>query len=213
MQNPPTEREKLLADIDRLLAEAKDEPSRRDLERLRESLNSPQMLDMARDIETTPRRNASDLVLHFHAPLFPMPVTATGCVLATAFCLYAAMLAWSNPLILIAGRVMNLWLIAAFFGALSAMFTAMSFKRSYLVRIDTEGMATRITGKRWAHLRAGDVRWKDIRSLHERDKDRVLEVRAANGEVIEVPMKLVNYRVLKHHLDNMAMLYGERAPT
>src|ERR1043165_6162753 len=127
MQNPPTEREKLLADIERLLAEAKDDDSRRDLERLRESLNSPQMRDMARAIETAPKRDASELILHFHAPLFPIPLTAAGCVLASAICLYAAMLAWSHPLILIGGRVMNLWLIAAFFGALSVLFTAMSF--------------------------------------------------------------------------------------
>ena len=43
----PTEREKQLADIERLLAEAPDEAGRRDLERLRESLNSPEMIDMA----------------------------------------------------------------------------------------------------------------------------------------------------------------------
>jgi hypothetical protein len=211
MQKPSTEREKLLADIDRLLAEAKDEPSRRDLERLRDSLNSPQMLDMARAIETAPRRKESELVLHFHAPLFPVPLTATGSVLASAICLYAATLAWTNPFIQIGGRVMNLWLIAALFGSLSVLFTAMSFKRSYFVRIDTEGMVTRINGRRWAHLHAGDVRWKDIRSLQER-ADRVLEVRTAGGAVLEVPLKLVNYKVLKHHLDNMVMLYGDRAP-
>lgn len=209
MQNQPTEREKLLADIERMLAEAKDEPSRRDLERLRDSLNSPQMVDMARDIETSPRRKASDLVLHFHAPRFPVPLTAAGCVLASAICLYAAMLAWSNPLILIGGRVMNLWLIAAFFGALSVLFTALSVKRSYFVRIDTEGMSARVSGKRWAHLRTGDVRWKDIRAL--REQDGVLEILTASGEVLQVPQKLVNYKVLKHHLDNMAMLYGDRA--
>ena len=209
MEKTPTEREKLLADIDRLLAEAKDEPSRRDLERLRDSLNSPQMIDMARAIETAPRRDASELVLHFHAPLFPIPLTAAGCVLASAICLYAAMLAWSNPLIQIGGRVMNLWLIAAFFGSLSVLFTAMSFKRSYFVRIDTEGMVTRAQGQRWAHLRAGDVRWKDLRGLQERAG--ILEVRRADGEVIQIPLKLVNYKVLKQHLDNMVMLYGERA--
>ncbi len=208
MENP-TEREKLLADIDRMLAEAPDEAGRRDLERLRDSLNSPEMRDMARAIDTAPKRSASELVLHFHAPLFPVPLTATGCVLTTAICLYAAILAWSNPLMLIGGRVMNLWLIAAFFGALSVLFTAMSFKRSYLVRIDTEGMAARSLGKRWAHLRAGDMRWKDMRTLHERAG--VLEVRAAGGEVVDVPMKLVNYKVLKHHLDNMMMLFGERS--
>lgn len=208
MQKPSTEREKLLADIERMLAEAPDEASRRDLERLRESLNSPQMRDMAQAIESSPPRKASELVLHFHAPLLPVPFTAAGCVLATAICLYAAMLAWSNPLILIGSRVMNLWLIAAFFGSLSVLFTALSFKRSFFVRIDTEGMASRHGGKRWRHLRVGDVRWKDIRSLQERP-DRVLEVRAAEGAVYEVPMKLVNYRILKHHLDNMVMLYGE----
>lgn len=213
MQKPTTEREKLLADIERLLPEAKDEASRRDLERLRDSLNSQQMRDMARDIETSPRRKASELVLHFHAPRFPVALTAAGCVLASAICLYAAMLAWTNPLILIGGRVMNLWLIAAFFGSLSVLFTAMSVKRSYFVRIDTEGMVTRTNGKRWGHLSVGDVRWKDIRALHERASDQVLEVRTASGAVIEVPQKLVNYKVLKHHLDNMAMLYGDRAPS
>lgn len=210
MQNQPTEREKLLADIERMLAEAKDEPSRRDLERLRDSLNSPQMVDMARDIETSPRRKASDLVLHFHAPRFPVALTAAGCVLASAICLYAAMLAWSNPLILIGGRVMNLWLIAAFFGSLSVLFTALAVKRSYFVRIDTEGMSARVNGKRWAHLRTGDVRWKDIRAL--REQDGVLEILTASGDVLQVPQKLVNYKVLKHHLDNMAMLYGDRTP-
>ena len=210
MQNQPTEREKLLADIERMLAEAKDEPSRRDLERLRDSLNTPQMVDMARDIETSPRRKASELVLHFHAPRFPVALTAAGCVLASAICLYAAMLAWSNPLILIGGRVMNLWLIAAFFGSLSVLFTALAVKRSYFVRIDTEGMSARVNGKRWAHLRTGDVRWKDIRAL--REQDGVLEILTASGEVLQVPQKLVNYKVLKHHLDNMVMLYGDRAP-
>ena len=123
--------------------------------------------------------------------------------------LYAAMLAFNNPLIQIAGRVMNLWLIASFFGALTVLLTAISFKRSYLVRIDTAGLAARAQGKRWAHLRAGNLRWKDVRSLNERAADRVLEIHTA-GDVVEVPLKLVNYKVLKHHLDNMVLLYGER---
>lgn len=207
----PSEREKLLADIDRMLAETTDEASRKDLERLRDSLNSQQMRDMADAAQTLPKRKPEDLVLHFHAPLFPVALTASGCVLATAICLYAAMLAFKNPLILIAGRILNLWLIAAFFGSLSVLFTAMALKRSYFVRIDTEGMAARSAGKRWRHLRAGDVRWKDVRSLNERVKDRVLEIRTADGESLEVPMKLVNYKVLKHHLDNMVMLYGDSA--
>jgi hypothetical protein len=208
----PTERDRLLADIDRMLAETTDEANRKDLERLRDSMNSPQMRDMAQALEKAPRRRAEDLVLHFHAPVFPVPLTAAGGVLATAICLYAAMLALSNPLILIGQRVMSLWLIAAFFGSLSVLFTALSFRRSFFVRIDTDGMAARVQGKRWRHLRVGAVRWKDIRSLHERVKDRVLEVRTAAGEILEVPMKLVNYKVLKHHLDNMVMLYGDRSP-
>jgi hypothetical protein len=69
-------------------------------------------------------------------------------------------------------------------------------------------MAARSQGKRWAHLRSGNLRWKDLRTLQERAG--VLEVRAAGGEVVDVPMKLVNYKVLKHHLDNMVMLFGER---
>jgi hypothetical protein len=53
--------------------------------------------------------------------------------------------------------------------------------------------------------------WKSIRSLHERAADRVLEVRAASGEVFEIPIRVVNYRALRDHLDNMVMLYGEQA--
>jgi hypothetical protein len=34
-------------------------------------------------------------------------------------------------------------------------------------------------------------------------------VRAASGEVFEIPMRVVNYRILKEHLDNMVMLYGD----
>jgi hypothetical protein len=207
----PNERDKSLADIERMLAETTDEASRRDLERLRDSLNSPQMRDMAQAAGTHPKRKPEELVLLFHAAQFPVPLTAAGCVLTSAICLYAALLAFENPLIIISGKVMNLWLIAALFGALSVLFTALSFKRSFLVRIDTEGMTARSQGKRWRHLRAGDLRWKEVRSLKERTKDRVLEIGTANGEPLEVPMKLVNYRVLKHHLDNMVMLYGDRA--
>jgi hypothetical protein len=208
----PTERERLLADIDRLLAEAQDEASRRDLERLRDSLNSPQLLDMARALESSPRRSESELVLHFHAPTLPVFVTATGCVLFSAICLYAATVAWTHPVALFNGRSVNLWLVTAFSGAISLVFTALSFRRSFFVRVDTEGMISRASGKRWQHLRAGAMRWKDIRSLHERAADRVLEVRAASGESFEIPQKLVNYPVLKHHLDNMVLLYGEGSP-
>lgn len=208
----PGDRDKLLADIDRMLAETTDEASRQDLERLRDSLNSPQMRDMAQAAAASPRRKPEDLVLHFHTPLLPVPLTATGCVLTSAICLYAAILAFENPLIAIGGKVMNLWLIAALFGALSVLFTALSFKRSFLVRIDTDGLIARSSGKRWRHLRTGDLRWKEVRSLKERVKDRVLEIGTASGEPLEVPMKLVNYKVLKHHLDNMVMLYGERTP-
>ncbi len=211
MQNSPTERERLLADINRLLAEAPDEASRRDLERLRDSLNSPEMLDMARALESRPRPKASELVLHFHVPVLPMWMTATFSVLASAMCLYAATLAWSHPVVTFEGRSINLWLVAALFGALSLAFTALSFRRSFFVRVDAEGMVTRHGSKGFEHLRVGQMRWKDIRSLHERENDRVLEVRAAGGEVFEIPLRLVNYRILRHHLDNMVMLYGDPA--
>ena len=49
--------------------------------------------------------------------------------------------------------------------------------------------------------------WKDIRSLRERP-DHVLEVRAASGEVFEIPMCVVNFPILREHLDNMVRLYG-----
>ena len=211
MQKSPTEREKLLADIERMLAEAPDEASRQDLQRLRDSLDSPEMLDVARALETTPKRRASELVLHFHAPMLPMWMTATSTVLASAICLYAATLAWSQPVMNFAGRPVNLWVVTWLFGAISIVFAALSFRRSFFVRVDAEGMATRHGGKRFGHLRVGYMRWNDIRSLHERRKDHVLEVRAAGDAIFEIPLRLVNYQILRHHLDNMVLLYGDRS--
>jgi hypothetical protein len=51
--------------------------------------------------------------------------------------------------------------------------------------------------------------WKSIRSLRERP-DRVLEIRSASGEVFEIPTRVANYPILRGHLDNMILLYGER---
>lgn len=210
MENSPTERDKLLADIDRMLAEAPDEASRQDLQRLRASLDSPEMLDVARALETAPKRRPSELVLHFHAPMLPMWVTATVSVLASAICLYAATLAWSRPVMNLFGQPINLWLLTWVFGAISIAFAVLSFRRSFFVRVDAEGMATRHGGRRFEHLRVGYMRWNDIRGLHERDKDGVLEVRAAGDQIFEIPLRLVNYQILRHHLDNMVLLYGDR---
>jgi hypothetical protein len=209
MEKTPAGHEKLLQDIERLLAEAPDEASRRDLERLRDSLNSPQMLDMAREVMSKPRTPGT-LMLDFHDPLLPSVVTATGGVIAAALCLYAVTLGFDKPAIAVGGSMINLWLIAAFAGAVSASFTALSFSRTFTVRFDTEGMLSRTSGSRWQRLYTGAMSWKSIRSLQERSTDRVLEVRAASGEVFEIPMKVVNYRILREHLDNMVMLYGER---
>jgi hypothetical protein len=211
MEKTPAGHQKLLQDIERLLAEAPDEASRRDLERLRESLNSPQMLDMAREVMSKPRTPGT-LVLDFHDPLLPSVVTAAGGVIAAALCLYAVMLGFDKPAIAVGGSMINLWIVAAFAGAVSAAFTALSFSRTFTVRFDTEGMLSRTQGSRWQRLYTGAMSWKSIRSLNERP-DRVLEVRAASGEVFEIPMRVVNYRILREHLDNMVMLYGDRAST
>ncbi|HEU5134011.1 MAG TPA: hypothetical protein VFU13_02605 [Steroidobacteraceae bacterium] len=208
MEKTPAGHQKLLQDIERLLAEAPDEASRRDLERLRESLNSPQMLDMAREVMSKPR-SPGTLMLDFHDPLLPSVVTAAGGVIAAALCLYAVMLGFDQPAISVGGSMINLWIVAAFAGAVSASFTALSFSRTFTVRFDTEGMLSRASGSRWRRLYTGAMNWKSIRSLQERPADRVLEVRAASGEVFEIPMKVVNYRILREHLDNMVLLYGD----
>jgi hypothetical protein len=210
MEKTPAGHQKSLQDIEQLLADAPDEASRRDLERLRDSLNSPQMIEMAREVMNKPRSPGS-LVLDFHDPLLPGAVTAAGGVIAAAFCLYAVTLGFEKPAIAVGGSRINLWIVAAFAGALSAFFTALSFSRTFTVRFDTEGMLSRTSGSRWRRLYTGAMSWKSIRSLHERAADRVLEVRAASGEVFEIPIRVVNYRALRDHLDNMVMLYGEKA--
>ena len=69
-------------------------------------------------------------------------------------------------------------------------------------------MISRVSGARWQRLRVGAMLWASIRSLQERSEDQVLEVRAASGDVFEIPMRVVNYPILQKHLENMVRLYG-----
>lgn len=207
MEKAPIDHQKVLQDLDRLLDEAPDAASREEILRLRNSLNSPEMIEMARAARKSSSQRSSNPVLEFHDPLLPSLVTATGGVIATAICLYAVALALQAPADI--GKLpLNPWIVAVFAGALSVVFTALSLTRAFSIRVDTSGMASRTSGGRWRGLYVGTMPWKDIRALRERP-DRVLEVRAASGEVFEIPMRVVNYPILREHLENMVRLYGE----
>jgi hypothetical protein len=210
MNQPPTEHEKTLREIDRLLAEAPDGAEREKLLELRARLEAPELRDMARQLESSAARPKGNLVLEFHDPLLPGFFTATGCVVSAAVCLFAVLEGADHSSVLIGGSEVNLWIVAAFAGACSALFTALSFQRSFSVRFDTEGMMAASNGARWRTLRVGAMRWPSIRSLQERKADGILEVHAASGEVLELPMRVANYAILHQHLENMVMLYGER---
>lgn len=210
MEKPPTEHQKVLQDLDRLMNEATDDASRNEIRRLRDSLNTPEMIEMARAAEQHKERRSSNPVLDFHDPLLPSMVTATGCVVAAAICLYAVVLGFESPQASLAGTSFNPWIVATLAGAVTMVFTALSLTRTFSVRFDTDGMASRTSGNRWRKLCVGTMPWKQIRSLHERREDGVLEVRAAGGQIFEIPMRVANYAILRHHLDNMVMLYGER---
>jgi hypothetical protein len=212
MDKPPTEHQKLLAELDRALGAAPDEATKAELLKLKERLLSPEVRDMARDLEGTRDRRGKDLVLEFHDPMLPTMVTAGGCVIAGAICLYCIVDGFESPGAGFAGTEVSLWIVAALAGAFTAMFTALSFMKTFTVRFDTAGMASRILGARWQALKVGAMPWPDIRSIHER-ADRVLEVRSASGRVLEIPMRVVNYPILQMHLENMVRLYGEIAAT
>jgi hypothetical protein len=212
MEKPPAEHEKLLQHIDQLIAQAPDEAARRELQQMRERLNAPELIAMARQARETPRRQGTrdgKLALEFHDPLLPPALTATGCVVATAVCLFAIVEGFGQPMGRIAGAPVNLWVVAVIAGALSAVFTALSFLRTFSVHVDTNGMASKLSGARWRKLRVGAMLWPDIRSLRER-QDRVLEVHLAGGDVLEIPMRVINYPILREHLENMVRLYGDR---
>jgi hypothetical protein len=208
MDRPPSDPQKTLEQIDRLLAEAPDEATRRELTALRARLTAPEIADLAREAKLR-RPRERELVLEFHDPMLPMLVTAGGSVIATTICLFAVFTALESPMAFFLGRPMNLWTTAAVAGAFSVMFTALSFARAFSVRIDTMGMISRANGTRWSRLRVGATAWKNIRSLKERG-DGVLEVHAAGGEVLDIPMRVGNYQVLREHLENMVRLFGDR---
>jgi hypothetical protein len=209
MERTPTEHQKVLNDLDRLMSEATDDESRAEIQRLRDSLNSPQMIEMARAAEQRKEGRSGNPLLEFHDPILPWYVTAAGCVIAATVCLYAVVLAFQTNVVFVAGRPVSPWLIATVAGAISLAFTALSVMRPFTVRFDTEGMVSRVSGARWRRLYVGAMPWKSIRSLRERP-DRVLEIRSASGEVFEIPMRVANYPILRNHLDNMILLYGER---
>jgi len=209
MNQPPGELQKLLQHIDLLIEQASDDEARAELQRLRARLNTPEMLDMARDLAGSKPARPEELVLEFHDPLLPTVITASGCVIATAVCLFAIVDGIKSAVAYVAGTPVNLWLVATFAGACSVMFTALSFARTFSVRFDTQGMASSVHGARWRRLHTGAMLWKDIRSMRERE-DRVLEVRAGNSELFEIPMRVVNYPILRQHLENMVRLYGDR---
>lgn len=208
--NPPTELQKLLQHIDQLIEQATDETSRLELQRMRARLNSPEMRELERNFAGSRRADPANLVLEFHDPLLPTVLTAAGAVIAAAVCVFAVVDGSKNAIESIAGLEVNLWMVALFAAAWSVTFTALSFMRTFSVRFDIAGMASRISGGRWKRLRVGAMLWKDIRSLHERTSDRILEVRAAGGDVYEIPTRVANYPVLLQHLENMVRLYGDR---
>ena len=208
--NPPTELQKLLQHIDQLIEQATDEASRLELQRMRARLNSPEMRELERNFADSRRADPANLVLEFHDPLLPTVLTAAGAVIAAAVCVFAVVDGSKNAIESIAGLEVNLWMVALFAAAWSVTFTALSFMRTFSVRFDIAGMASRISGARWKQLRVGEMLWKDIRSLHERTSDRILEVRAAGGDVFEIPTRVANYPVLLQHLENMVRLYGDR---
>jgi hypothetical protein len=209
--NEPNEHRKALQEIDRLLAEAPDEATRAELVKLRERLDAPALRDMARDLEGSQPRPKGTLSLEFHDPLIPGVITAAGCVISAAVCLFAIVEGMDHPVVLVVGSPVSLWIVAAFAGACTAAFTALSFARSFSIRFDTAGMSSSSNGRRWRALRVGAMSWPSIRALQERVRDGVLEVRAASGDVFDIPMRVVNYPILRQHLENMVVLYGERA--
>jgi hypothetical protein len=209
MNQPQAELQKLLQHIDQLLDQAVDEKTRLELQQLRARLSAPQMQDLARDLAGARPSRGEELVLEFHDPLLPMLVTAAASVIAAATCVFAVVEGSRNPVVPFFGNELNLWVVAAFAGACSAMFTALSFMRTFSVRVDTQGMVSRVAGSRWRRLRVGAMPWKDIRSMHERSDDHVLEVRAADGRLFEIPLRVVNYPILRQHLENMVRLYGD----
>ncbi len=210
MNQPTGELQKLLQHIDQQIAQATDEDTRQELQQLRERLNTPEMRDLARAMSGSRPSNPADLVLEFHDPLLPTVVTAAACVIAAATCLFAVVEGFKNVIASIAGQSINLWLLAVMAGGVTALFTAISFLRTFSVRFDTQGMTSRTSGSRWRKLQVGAMPWEDIRSLKERE-DRILEVRAAGGKVFEIPMRVVIFPILLELLQNMVRLYGDRA--
>ena len=78
MEKAPPDHQTVLQELDRLLSEAPDEASREEILRLRNSLNTPEMIEMARAAKKSASQRSSDPVLEFHDPLLPSGTERTG---------------------------------------------------------------------------------------------------------------------------------------
>ena len=209
MPEPSPEHQRLLSDIDKQMSEAPDEATRRELAHLRERLSSPEMLEMARELAADRKERPRNPVLEFHDPLLPTLLTAAGGVTATAACLFAVVDGLKTQVAFFVGNPFNPWIAAVFAGAFAVGFAALSLVRSFSIRFDTAGMSSRVSGARWRSLRIGAMRWEDVRFLKERTADRVLEVHSRTGAVLDIPMRVVNFEILRQHLENIVRLYGD----
>src|SRR5688500_4785269 len=117
MNQPTSELQRLLQQLDQQIAQASDEPTRLELQRLRSRLESPEMLNMARELAGSRPSDPASLVLEFHVPLLPNVVTATACVIAAATCLFAIVEGFKHATASMVGNEVNLWLVAVFAGA------------------------------------------------------------------------------------------------
>ena len=71
MNQPTSELQRLLQQLDQQIAQASDEPTRQELQRLRARLESPEMLNMARELAGSRPSDPASLVLEFHDPWLP----------------------------------------------------------------------------------------------------------------------------------------------
>ena len=102
-------------------------------------------------------------------------------MIAAATCLFAIVEGFKNVIASVAGQNINLWLLAVMAGGVTALFTAISFLRTFSVRVDTEGMTSRVSGSRWKRLQVGAMPWKDIRSLGNARTEFSKYMRPAEG--------------------------------
>jgi hypothetical protein len=161
---------------------------------------TPEMMVAVKELssyEAKPRWWNSTPVLRFHDYIVPVWWPICACIIG----IYGAIanLYWAAT-----DAKPGALKYAAIFAAIAGVSYVVTRLRRYSVIAEAGKLTCRSIGRRYAHLRTGELPSLSIQSVKERIGDQVLELRSDAGIILEIPMQVEGYDALHRYLRNVS---------